>query len=64
MQNRAELTIPKPTHTAAVLARHANHKTMVSNGQANIQQPREARMMVLVAAVTGGQDPNADMQLA
>ena len=23
LQNRAELTIPEPTHTAAVLARHA-----------------------------------------
>ena len=64
LQNRAELKIPKPTHTSAVLARHANRETMVRNGQANIQQAREARMIVLVAAVTGGQDPNADMQLA
>ena len=29
LQNRAELTIPEPTHTAAVLARHDNRETMV-----------------------------------
>ena len=37
---------------------------MVRNGQANIQQAREASLIVLVAVVTGGQDPNANMQLA
>ena len=64
LQNKTTVTLPEPTHTQAVLARHATKELMIRNGQACIQNARLSQQVILEAAVTAGLDPEAPMKLA
>ena len=47
LQNKVRVTIPEPTQSQAVLARHATREQMVRAAQLNLQQARAARRFVL-----------------
>ena len=64
LQNKAVITLAKPTHSAAVLARHAVHEMMICTSQMNLQTARQAQLLLLQALVDAGVDPEAPMKLA
>ena len=64
LQNKITVTLAKPVHNPAVIQRHAIREQMIRNGQANIQQARQAQQVILQQAVTDGVDPEAPMRLA
>ena len=64
LQNKVAVTLPEPTHTTAVLERHAIREQMIRTGQENLQQARRAQQFILEAAVTAAVDPEAPMKLA
>lgn len=63
LENKVNITIPEPTHTAAVLARHNAREIVVRTGQANLQAARRVQEAILQATVDAGTDANAPMQL-
>jgi hypothetical protein len=63
LQNKITVTLPEPTHSPAVMARHAIRERMIRVGQANLQQAREAQREILEAAVAAN-DLDAPMKLA
>ena len=64
LENKATVTIPEPTHTADVMARHTARELMVRAGQARIQAARRASENMLAQAVADGTDAEAPMKLA
>jgi len=64
LQNKIELIIPEPTHTAAVITRHTAREQMIRQGQANLQTAHQQQLILLEAAVAAGNDPEAPMRLA
>ena len=64
LENKATVTLPEPTHTAEVLARHTTREAMVRTGQTNLQQARRVRETLLNQAVVDGTDAEAPMDLA
>jgi hypothetical protein len=64
LHNKTTLVLPEPVHTAAVLTRHATRELMIRKGQANWQQARKTQKVILEAAVTQGNDPEAPLTLA
>jgi hypothetical protein len=64
LQNKTTVTIPEPTHTAAVMLRHATREQMIRRGQTNLQHARRAQRLLLQAAVAAGTDLDAPMKLA
>jgi hypothetical protein len=64
LNNKTTLILPEPVHTGAVLTRHATRERMNRKRQANLQQARMAQKVILEAAVTHGNDPEAPLKLA
>ena len=64
LQNKAVIMLAKPTHSAAVLARHAACEMMICTGQMNLQTARQAQLLLLQALVDARVDPEAPMKLA
>ena len=63
LQNKQTVTVVEPTHTVAVLARHAAREAMVRAGQRNIQTARRVQETILEQAIAAG-DAEAPMKLA
>jgi hypothetical protein len=64
LQNRKTLTIEEPTHTQAVLQKHAEREARRLTQQARLATARSLQRIALQAADTLGVDPNAPMMLA
>jgi hypothetical protein len=64
LHNKTTLVLPEPVHTAAVLTRHATRELMIRKGQANLQQARKAQKVILQAAVTQANEPEAPLKLS
>ena len=64
LQNRTEVAIPQPSHSQAILTRHAARVAMLATARANLQTAREAQMVTLQAAVQAAADADAPMRLA
>lgn len=66
LQNKSTMTIPKPTHSQAIMTRHATRVTMIHDGQRNLQAARAARLVILEAAAAAVPlvDTDAPMNLA
>ena len=64
LENKATITITKPTHTPEVLVRHTICEMMVCTGQVNIQVACHMQEAMLQAVVDAGTDPEAPMKLA
>jgi len=64
LQNKLTVTLAEPAHDSAVLQRHAVREQMIRNGQANLQQARQAQQTILRKAVKDKTDPEAPMKLA
>ncbi len=63
LQNKSTVKLDEPVHTTTVLNRHKTREQMIRAGQVNLQKARNAKRVILEAAVAGG-DPDAPMQLA
>jgi len=64
LQNKLTVTLAEPAHDSAVLQRHAVREQMIRNGQANLQQARQAQQTILRKVVKDKTDPKAPMKLA
>ena len=64
LQNKATVTLTKPVHTQAVMARHTTREQIIHAGQANLQQAQRAQQVILEATVAAGVDLDAPMKLA
>ena len=64
LQNKKTVTVPEPSHTQAVLIRHAARELMVRGGQSRIQSARRAQQAILQEAAEEGTDPTVPMSLA
>jgi hypothetical protein len=64
LQNKITVILVEPVHTDDVIFKHSLRKTMIRNGQMNIQRDRKAQETILDAAVLAGLDMEAPMKLA
>lgn len=64
LQNKIAVTLAEPTHTAAVMVRHAIREQMIHNGQGNLQMARRAQRHIPQQAVAAGTNPEAPVKLA
>jgi len=60
LQNKVEVVIPEPTHSADVLARHTAREQMIRQAQANLRMAREGQLTLLRAST----DPEAPLKVA
>jgi protein-disulfide isomerase-like protein with CxxC motif len=61
--NKLTVVLPEPTHSAAILARHATRSAMIRTAQQkDVQDARDEQLMDLEAEVTAGVDKMAKMR--